>query len=63
MTKFYQPLDLMVNDHCKQFLKHKFNEWYSTEVKAQLDNGDEIDDIQVGLQLTKLKPVHAGWIV
>ena len=41
----------------------KFNEWYSTEVKAQLDNGDEIDDIQVGLQLTKLKPVHAGWIV
>ena len=29
-------------------------------MKAQLDNGDEIDDIQVGLQL--MKPVHAGWI-
>ena len=29
----------------------------------QLDNGVEIDDIQVGLQLTKLKSVHTGWIV
>ena len=31
-------------------------------MKAQLDNGVEIDDVQVGLQLSKLKPVHAGWI-
>ena len=59
MTKFYQPIDLTVNYYCKRFLKCKFNEWYSGQVKAQLGNGVEIDDVQVGLQLTKLKPVHA----
>ena len=32
-------------------------------MKAQLDNGVEIDNVQVGLQLSKIKPVHAGWIV
>ena len=32
-------------------------------MKAQLDNGVEIDDSQIGLQLTKLKPVYVGWIV
>ena len=63
ITNFYQPLDLTVNDYCKRFLKRKFNEWYSDQVKAQLDNCVEIDDVQVGLQLTKLKPVHAGWVV
>ena len=63
MTKFYQPLDLTVNGYAKRFLKRKFNEWYSGQVKAQLDNDVSLDGIQVGLQLTKLKPVHAGWIV
>ena len=63
MTKFYQPLDLTVNGYAKQFLKCKFNEWYSGQVKAQLDNWISIDDVQVGLQLTKLKPIDAGWLV
>ena len=48
MTKFHQPLDLTVNGYCKRSLKRKFNEWYSSQVKAQLDNGVEIDGIQVG---------------
>ena len=61
-TKFYQPLNLTVSGYCKRFIKRKFNEWYSGQAKAQLDNGVEIYDVQVGLQLTKLKPVHAGWI-
>ena len=33
------------------------------QVKAQLDDGINIDDVQVGLQLTKLKPIHAGRLV
>ena len=43
--------------------KRKFNEWYSGQVKAQLDDGISIDDVQVGLELTKFKPIHAGWLV
>ena len=60
---FYQPLDLTVNGYAKRFLKRKFSEWYSGQVKAQLDDGISIDDVQDGLQLTKLKPIHAGWLV
>ena len=63
MTKFYKPLELAVNGYAKRFLKRKFNEWYSGQVKAQLDDGISIDDVQVGLQLTKLKPIHARWLV
>ena len=63
MKKFYQPLNLTVNGYCKRFLKRKFNEWYSGQEKAQIDNGEEIFDVQVGLQMTKLKPVNTGWIV
>ena len=28
-----------------------------------LDNDTNIDDIEIGLQLSKMKPLHAGWIV
>ena len=63
LTNFFRPLNLMVNGHWKQFFKRKFNEWYSDQMKVQLDNGADIDEIQVVLQLTKLKPVYASWIV
>ena len=59
MTKYYQPLDLTVNGYAKRFLKRKFIEWYSGQVKSQLDKNISIEDVQVGLQLTKLKPIHA----
>ena len=60
MTKFYQPLNVTVNGYWNRFFERKFNEWYAGQVKTQLDKCVEIDDVQVGLQLTKLKPVHAG---
>lgn len=63
MTKYYQPLDLTVNGYAKGFLKKRFTEWYSTQFLTYLDNGTSIDDIQIGLQLSKMKPIHAGWIV
>ena len=53
MTKYYQPLDLTVNEYAKRFLKSKFSEWYSSQVRAYLDNGVSINDIEVGLQLSK----------
>ena len=60
MTKYYQPLGVTVNGYaCKTILKSEFTEWYS----SYLDNGVSIDDIEVGLQLSKIKPIHAGWLV
>ena len=63
MTKCYQTLDLTANGYAKQYLKSKFTEWYSSQIRAYLDNGVSIDDIEVGLQLSKIKPIHAGWLV
>ena len=63
LTKYYQPLDLTVNGYAKRFLKSKSAEWYSSQVRAYLDNGVSIDDIEVGSQLSKIKPIHAGWLV
>jgi len=63
MTKYYQPLDLTVNGYAKSFFKRKFTEWYSTQFLTYLDNGTSLDDIEIGLQLSKMKPIHAGWIV
>ena len=63
MTKYYQPLDLTVNGYSKRFLKNKFNEWYSFQVSKQLAEGVMLENVQVKLNLTILKPIHAGWLV
>ena len=63
MTKNYQPLDLTVNRYCKKFLKRKFSQWYTAEVSKQLTNKVALEDVEVKLRLTTLKPLHADWII
>ena len=63
MTKYYQPFDLTDNGYGKRFLKRKFTEWYLSQVRAYLDNGVSLDDIEVELKLSKIKSIHAGWLV
>ena len=63
MTKFYQPLYLTVNGHAKRFLKNKFSIWYAAQITRQLGEGLKIDEVDVKLHLTILKPLHAQWIV
>ena len=31
--------------------------------KNRVDDGISIEDVHVGLQLTNIKPIHAGWLV
>ena len=62
MTNLFQPLDLTVNRSAKAFMKRKFTEWYSSSISKQLDEGKAIDDIDVDLKLSILKPLHAHWI-
>ena len=63
MTRFYQPLDLTVNGSAKRFLAKKFNGWYSQQIAEKLDLGVSLEDIDVKLRLSTLKPLHAGWVV
>ena len=63
MTKFYQPLDLTVNGFAKLFMAKKFNDWYSAQVLSELDKGTPLEEIDIKLRLSLLKPLHAGWLL
>ena len=36
---------------------------YSNAVKHQLDSGKRVEDVDVDLRLTVIKPLHAQWLV
>ena len=59
----FQPLDLTVNKAAKSFISEKYNAWLANEVAKQLKEGNAPSDVKVTLQLTVIKPKHAGWIV
>ena len=63
MTRYFQPLDGTVNGPAKRFLKKKFEIWYASEVTKQLQNGENVYEVDVKLQLSILKPLHARWII
>ena len=54
--------DLIVN-RAKKFMKDQFTSWYSAQIQSQLDSGVVLDDVDVDLRLSVLKPIHATWIV
>ena len=63
MTNHLQPLDLTVNGYVKRFMHAKFNSWYSPQLRRQLDEGKQLQDIDVPLRLSILKSFHAEWLV
>ena len=63
LTNIFQPLDLTVNGSFKALMKKKFTEWYSKQIANELEKGTPLDDIEVKLKLSVLKPLHAGWLI
>jgi len=63
MTKYYQVLDSTVNKYAKAFARKKFNEWYAKEIHRQLDDGTPLEEVDVKLRLSVMKPIHAHWMV
>ena len=63
MTHFFQPSDLTVNGSTKKFMRKQFITYYSNEIKHQIDSGKAMDDIKVDLKLSKIKPLHAQWLI
>ena len=55
--------DLTVSREAKKFMKDQFTSWYSAQIQSQLDSGVVLDDVDVDLRLSVLKPIHATWIV
>ena len=59
MTNLLHPLDLTVNGYVKKLMHGKFNARYSLQIENQLDAGKQLQDIDVPLRLSLLKPYHA----
>ena len=62
VTHIFQPLDLTVNGSAKSFLKAKFTEWCAEKIDEGLEEGKALEDIDIKLTLTLLKPIHGSWI-
>ena len=63
MKHLFQPPDLIVNKHVKDFIKKKFTEWFSRQMQIGLDRGAELENIDIANRLTVIKPLHARWMV
>ena len=63
MTQSFQPLDLTVNGTVKVFMKKCFTKCYSDYIVQELDNGKDIDSIDIQLKVSILKPLLAQWII
>ena len=63
LTNEFQPLDLTINGPAKQFLVGKFQDWYASQITKQIERGINVYSIEVGLQLSIMKPIHANWLL
>ena len=65
-TDLLQPMDIAVNKPAKDFLKRKFEQWYSEEVTKQLEGVEDIEavDIQpINMSSAAMKVLTAKWLV
>ena len=62
MTQLFQPSDLTINGAAKAYMKKRFTEWYSRCIIQELDSGKGVDNIDIQLKMSVLKPLHANWI-
>ena len=44
-------------------MKGMFSTWFSRQISLGIENGVELDDIEVDYRLSFLKPLHVKWLV
>ena len=63
MTDYFQVLDLTVSKWVRDFMKQKFNKWFATQLRNELESGKELENITIKSLLSTMKPLHAGWLI
>ena len=58
LTNKSQPLDITLKP-AKSFIKDKYNMWYSEKVVKELNEDKAPADVEVSLNLSEIKPLHA----
>ena len=58
MTHKFQSLDLTVNRCCKAFPRKNGQDWYSNDIRREMEKGMQAHEIRISV----LKPLHASWV-
>lgn len=65
-TDLLQPMDIAVNKPAKDFLKRKFEHWYSEEVTKQLEGVEDIEAVElqpIDMSSAAMKVLTSKWLV
>ena len=64
-TYLFQPLDVQggPNGFVKRLMKRKFTDWYASQITQAMEEGKELETIEVPLKLSNIKPLHAKWLI
>ena len=64
-TYLFQPLDVRggPNGFVKRLMKKKCSDWYAAQVTHAMDDGRELDSIDIDLKLSIIKPLHTKWMM
>ena len=63
MINYFQVLDLTVNKWVNDFMNQKFNEWFTTQLRNELESGKELEYTTIKFLLSTMKPLLAGWLI
>ena len=61
----FQPLDVQggPNGFVKKLMKREFTDWYASQIILPMEEGKELETIEVPLKLSNIKPLHAKWMI
>ena len=64
-TNLLQPMDISVNKPAKEFIRRKFQQWYSEKVQERIEEEDvdAVDITPIKLEMPILKELGAKWLV
>ena len=63
-TDILQTMDLLVNKSAKEFIKQKFQMWYTEQIHQQLKQSDSDGKLEpVDLSMQIVKEVESKWLV
>ena len=60
-TNMLQPLDLSVNKSAKDYLKSRFQQWYSDQIFEQHNDSTSLQPVKFHMQVMKL--LGAQWMI